>query len=77
MKKSIFLLFSTGWLFPLFASIFLIINFMQNEIYPIIYKQEKIINSFPYINVANTLLIISLIWFILVLCTLLVKNIRK
>ncbi len=67
MKKTFTLLFSTGWVLTLLSSMYLNIAFIKNEIYPILYENKGQLNSFPYMQAIETLLGITLIWFIIVL----------
>ncbi len=77
MGKIIIGIFSIGWVFPLFISLYLIIVFLKNEVYPVIYKTEGILNSFPYLNTAEILLNISLVWFILTIISWLIYYLKK
>ena len=67
MKKIFILIFSSGWVLTLLMSLYLIIAFLKNEVYPTIYGTQNQLNSFPYLEAVETLLSITLVWFILVL----------
>lgn len=67
MKKIFILVFSTGWVLTLLSSMYLNIAFIKNEIYPILYESNSQLNSFPYMKAVETLLSITLVWFVLVL----------
>jgi len=67
MKNIFMLLISTGWVFTLLASCYLVVIFLKNEVYPVIYNSKNQLDSFPYLQVVNILLNISFVWFILVL----------
>ena len=67
MKKVFILLFSSCWVIPLLIAIYLNIAFLKSEVYPIIYGGKGQLNSFPYLQSVETLLTISLVWFILVI----------
>jgi len=77
IKKTIIGIFSIGWVFPLFISLYLIMSFLKNEVYPVIYKSEGILNSFPYLHTAEKLLNVALAWFIVVLISGVVYFLRK
>jgi hypothetical protein len=67
MKKIFILVFSTGWILTLLSSMYLNVAFIKNEVYPILYESKEQLNSFPYMQAVETLLGITLVWFILVL----------
>jgi len=67
MKKVVFLILSTGWVFTLLIGLYLNVTFIENEVFPVIYETEVQLNSFPYIHTVKALLGITAIWFFFVL----------
>ena len=63
MKKIVILFLSFGWVVTLILALFLIVSFIEAEIYPVLYQSEGQLNSFPYIEAVKNLLGISTIWF--------------
>ncbi len=51
-----------GWVIPLFVSLSMIISFLTLKVSPIIYENEKPLNSFPFMQVADTSAIIFIVW---------------
>ncbi len=51
-----------GWVIPLFVSLSMIISFLTLKVSPIIYENEKPLNSFPFMQVADTSTIIFIVW---------------
>lgn len=77
MKKILILIFSTGWVLTLLMSLYLIVAFLKNEVYPAIYDTHSQLNSFPYLQAVETLLSITLAWFILVLISWSIYHIKQ
>ncbi len=77
MKKLFILIFSTGWVLTLLASMYLNISFLKNEVYPVLYKSKGQLNSFPYMQASETLLNITLVWFVLVLIAWVIYCVKK
>ncbi len=77
MKKTFILIFSTGWILTLLATMYLNIAFFKNEVYPLLYNSKGQLNSFPYIQAVETLLNITLVWFVLVLIAWTIYFIKK
>jgi hypothetical protein len=77
MKKTFILIFSTGWVLTLLGSMYFNIVFLKNEVHPILYESKGQLNSFPYVQAAETLFNITLIWFVLVLIAWSIYHIKK
>jgi hypothetical protein len=61
LKKALVVLFSVGWLFPLWLACSLFLSFWKVEIHPLL-RGETPINSFPFLNVVDQSLAIAFIW---------------
>ena len=62
LKALFIIIFYYGWVFPLFLSISSIISFLSLEVSPKIYGTEYKLNSFPYLEFAEQMSIIFIIW---------------
>lgn len=62
LKALFIIVFYYGWVFPLFLSISSIISFLSLEVSPKIYGTEYKLNSFPYLEFAEQMSIIFIIW---------------
>lgn|GEM_PF-6391763 len=62
LKTLLFIILNYGWVFPLFISISTIISFLTMEVSPKIYETEYKLNSFPYLELAEQMSILFIIW---------------
>lgn len=63
--KRILIISLNGWVIPLFISLFSVISFLKLEVSPVIYGHDKVLNSFPYMQLAEQSLYVFIIWVLL------------
>lgn len=62
LRKLFAIFLNAGWIVPLYLSINAVIQWCRLEASPVIYGTEGIVNSFPFLQFAQTNLIVACIW---------------
>ena len=65
LKKLFAISLNAGWIVPLYLSVNAVIQWCRLEASPVIYGTEGIVNSFPFLQFAQTTLIVACIFSIL------------
>jgi hypothetical protein len=63
--KFVLIIVLNGWIIPLFISLFSVISFLKLEVSPVIYGNDKVLSSFPYLQLAEQSLYVFIIWALL------------
>ena len=67
MKNILLIVFSTGWIAPLLLICYLLLSYLKNTVPPLLQNSKEQLNSFPYLHTIELLLIVTTIWFAIVI----------
>lgn len=81
LKGGLLVVFSWGWIVPLYWSNHCLLSWLRNDVANHILKKEKMINSYPHLHFAGETFFVAAIWLFLVtaLCSYLIytKHLEK
>lgn len=67
MKNILILILSAGWVVPLLLICYLLMSYLKNNVSPLLSNTKEQLNSFPYLQALEALLIVTTVWFAIVI----------
>ena len=64
--KLVLFILSVGWLAPLWFSYVIFNDWLINDVFPVLYNEEKVLDSFPFYITADIFFKIGFAWLVLV-----------
>ena len=66
LPNIILFLVSIGWLIPIFMAAISFDSWVLSDVFPLLYNKEKPINSFPFFQTSEFMILLGFGWFAIV-----------